>query len=255
MLPLLLVSALMNPLFNHEGATIITYFKSGNPLTLESIVYGISAAVMIIGIIEWFSCFNEIMTSDKIIYLFGKIIPSMSLIISMSLRFVPMFKSELKEIIKAQKCIGRDISKGPPIKRAKRAINVLSQMITRALENAVDTADSMKSRGFGLEGRTSFSNFDFTLRDKIAMLYILVLGIFIIVGNCFNIISFKYFPSISFCGFNTFSISIYFSYFMLCFLLFVIIGQTNTYQYVCKITLIKIWRDPTFLQHNHYDIY
>ena len=71
MLPTLLIAALINPAFNHEGVTIIKYLPSGNPLTLESIAYGLAAAVMIVSVICWFSCYNEVMTSDKFIYLFG----------------------------------------------------------------------------------------------------------------------------------------------------------------------------------------
>ena len=76
MLPMLVVMALVNPLFNHEGVTIIKYLPSGNPLTAESILYGICAAAMIASVICHFSCYNEIMTSDKFMYLFGKIIPA-----------------------------------------------------------------------------------------------------------------------------------------------------------------------------------
>ena len=43
MLPMMVVAALVNPAFNHEGATILTYLPSGNPLTLESILYGAAA--------------------------------------------------------------------------------------------------------------------------------------------------------------------------------------------------------------------
>ena len=89
LLPLMLISALINPAFNHEGVTVIAYLPSGNPLTLESILYGIVAASMVATVICWFSCFNKIMTSDKFIYLFGRIIPSLSLILSMTFRFVP----------------------------------------------------------------------------------------------------------------------------------------------------------------------
>ena len=39
LLPLMLISALINPAFNHEGVTVIEYLPSGNPLTLESILY------------------------------------------------------------------------------------------------------------------------------------------------------------------------------------------------------------------------
>ena len=40
LLPLLLLTAVLNPVFNHEGVTVLTYFRDGNPLTLESIFYG-----------------------------------------------------------------------------------------------------------------------------------------------------------------------------------------------------------------------
>ena len=47
MLPVMLLAAVVNPAFNHEGATILTYLPSGNPLTSESIWYGIAAAAML----------------------------------------------------------------------------------------------------------------------------------------------------------------------------------------------------------------
>ena len=37
----------VNAAFNHEGATILGYLPSGNPLTLESMLYGIAAAAML----------------------------------------------------------------------------------------------------------------------------------------------------------------------------------------------------------------
>ena len=161
MIPMMLMSALINPAFNHEGATILTYLSSGNPLTLESITYGIAAAVMLVSVMLWFSCYNAVMTSDKFIYLFGKIIPAMSLILSMVLRFVPRFKAELANISYAQKCIGRDMSNGTIMQRTKNAVRILSIMVTWALENAIETADSMKCRGYGLPGRTAFSIYSF----------------------------------------------------------------------------------------------
>lgn len=72
MLPLLLITAVLNPLFNHAGITILFYLKNGNPITLESILYGISAACMFVTVMVWFSCYNAVMTSDKFIYLLVK---------------------------------------------------------------------------------------------------------------------------------------------------------------------------------------
>ena len=89
MLPMIILTTLINPLLNHQGITILAYLPSGNPLTLEAMLYGLCASVMIINVIFWFTFYNEVMTSDKFIYLFGKIIPSMSLILSTSADEIP----------------------------------------------------------------------------------------------------------------------------------------------------------------------
>ena len=216
MIPMLIMMSVINPAFNHEGVTIIEYLPSGNPLTLESIIYGFCAAIMIVSVICHFSCYNEIMTSDKFIYLFGKIIPAMSLIISMTLRFVPKFAAQLKVVTNAQRCMGRDVSNGSIIKRAKSGLNILSIMTTWSLENAIETADSMKSRGYGIPGRTAFSIFTFDKRDKKALICILLLGIYTFVGNLMGGMYFRFFPSMKMADISFFSISVFVAYLLLC---------------------------------------
>ncbi len=90
-LPILLLTAIVNPAFNHRGTIILCYLPTGNPLTLESILYGIAAGVMLVSVLLWFSSYTAVMRSDKFVYLFGKMIPALSLMISMVLRFVPKF--------------------------------------------------------------------------------------------------------------------------------------------------------------------
>ncbi len=216
MLPMVIIMALINPAFNHEGMTIIEYLPSGNPLTLESVIYGISTAIMIVSVICHFSSYNEIMTSDKFIYLFGKIIPALSLIISMTLRFVPRFTAQLKVVANAQRCMGRDASRGGLIKRAKHGLNILSIMTTWSLENAIETADSMKSRGFGHPGRTAFSIYTFDKRDKKALITILFLGIYTFIGNLLGGMYFRYFPTMKGTDFSVFGMSVFLSYLLLC---------------------------------------
>ncbi len=235
MLPLMLTAAVFNPLFSHEGITIIGYFKNGNPLTMESILYGIGAAVMLGCVICWFSCYNKVMTSDKFIYLFGKVLPSLSLILSMVLRFVPRFKQQLKTIASAQRAIGRDVGQGGIIQRAKNGMTILSIMTTWALENAVETSDSMKSRGYGLKGRTAFSNFAFTKRDGFVLVLTVVLAAYIITGSVMGAINFYYYPYIEMARIDIYSASIYGAYFMLCILPVII-----ELKEVCKWKLIAL---------------
>lgn len=216
-LPMIAAVSLLNPLLIHKGVTILTYLGD-NPITLEAIAYGAASGVMFASVLLWFSCYNAIMTSDKFIYLFGRIIPSMSLVFSMVLRFVPRFKAQMKSISQAQKCVGRDVSDGSLPEKARHGLKILSIMVTWALENAIDTADSMKSRGYGLKGRTTFSIYRFDGRDSAAALAIVLLAAIVVLGAFLGICGASYYPSIDFAEQGPAAIVIYAAYFLLCFL-------------------------------------
>lgn len=195
-LPIMIVAAIVNPAFNHQGATTLAYLPTGNPLTLESILYGLYAALLLASVIVWFQCYTEVMTSDKFIYLFGRIIPALSLVLSMTLRFVPKFKAQMQAVTEAQRCVGRDVSVGSVWQRMKTAVTILSILVTWALENAIETADSMKSRGYGLPGRTAFSIYRFDSRDRMAMLWLGFCGFFICSGWMAGGFYWRYYPTV-----------------------------------------------------------
>lgn len=218
MLPVFLISAAVNPLFNHKGVTLLMYFSTGNPLTLESILYGLASGALLVSVMNWFSCYQVVMTSDKFIYLFGKIIPAMSLIFSMVLRFVPKFKNQIVKVSDAQKCIGRDVTNGNTLQRAKHGMKILSIMTTWALENSVETADSMKSRGYGLRGRTNFSIYRFDSRDKLMLSALLVVGGAIFAGILTKKVHFLYYPMLRMNPFTIGAAAVYCLYGVLCLL-------------------------------------
>lgn len=225
MLPLLIITALINPAFSHRGVTVLFYLPGGNPLTLESILYGIFAAFLLITVIAWFSCFNAVMTTDKFVYLFGWIIPALSLVLSMSLRFVPRFTAQIKVISNAQKCVGRDASNGGIIRRAKHGIKILSILVTWALENAIDTADSMKARGYGLPGRTAFSVYRFDRRDKTALLFLLLCGGGVIVAAFMGKLEFAFMPILSGAEFDLCQAGVFALYLALCAMPIIVNGK------------------------------
>jgi energy-coupling factor transport system permease protein len=163
-LPIVLLTALLNPLFVHQGVTILFYFRE-NPVTLEAGIYGVTRGLMFGAGLLWFYCYQYLMTGDKFMYLFGKVIPSGSLIFSMVLSFIPRFYNRMKVISDAQKCVGRDVTDGSAKEKIRHGIKVLSIMTTWSLESAIDTSDSMKSRGYGLKHRSSFVPYHFERRD------------------------------------------------------------------------------------------
>ncbi len=193
-LPVMLLTAILNPIFNHGGVTILFYFRY-NPITLESILYGAASALMLGAVITWFSCFNAVFTADKIIYLTGRFAPSLSLIISMALRFVPLFTKQAGRIALAQRGAGAGTHSRNIFKKARNGLSILSALITWALESSVTTADSMRARGYGLHPRKSFANYRFDGRDAAigALIAAGILATGLAAG--FRVFSVRFFPS------------------------------------------------------------
>ncbi|HBN57509.1 MAG TPA: cobalt transporter [Lachnospiraceae bacterium] len=201
-LPGLMIVALLNPVFNHYGVTTLFYLESsGNHVTLEALVYGLVLGCVLFIVIEWFSCYNQVMTSDKFIYLFGRVIPALSLMLSMALRFVPRFAAQLKVIRNGQKCAGRDISNAGLLNKVRYGLNILSILVTWALENAIETADSMKGRGYGLPGRTAYSIYRFDKRDRCMLAAFLLLFLLFSCGCARGAAFAQYNPRILIAGF------------------------------------------------------
>lgn len=189
MLPLLLFTALLNPLFNHQGATVLFQLPNGSSITLEAVAYGGAAAGMLLAVEVWFRCFGAVITSDKFLYLFGRISPSLSLLLSMAFRFVPRFRTHMQDVSRAQPDAGEPKSSG--------GASRLFRHRHLALENAMETADSMKGRGYGLPGRTAFSVYRFTRRDGAALACLLATGAMVIAGSLLGGTQFQFYPTLS----------------------------------------------------------
>lgn len=173
-IPMFVFIALANPLFNHRGATILCYLFD-NPITLEAIVYGIVSAGMMFAAVIWFTCYNTVVTSDKFIYIFGRALPSIALIVSMTLSLIPRLIEQVKVIADSQRSIGLDWKSGSIKQRIRAGARILSILVSWALEDAVITADSMRARGYGQQHRSTFSIFRFGKRDAKMLAMILIL--------------------------------------------------------------------------------
>lgn len=204
---LLIILAITNPIFVSKGETVL-FFLNGQPFTLEAILYGLAAASTLISIFYWFKSYNDVMSSDKFIYLFGKIIPTLSLIISMAFSLVPKFKKQYKAIDDSQKALGIYTTKSFA-DRIKNRLRIFSILLTWGLENSIDTAQSMRARGYGLKGRTSFSLFYWRRKDTITIIFLsLIFGalwMFYFKGD----LSFSYYPVIKQISFELKNIIIY----------------------------------------------
>ncbi|MBE6038735.1 MAG: energy-coupling factor transporter transmembrane protein EcfT, partial [Anaerofustis stercorihominis] len=117
LVPLIVIYAFWYSYYNHFGMTYISQNFTGNNITLESLIYGFVLGVMMASVVMWFSCVYAVVSTDKIIYLFGRISPKLSLFISIILRTVPRVKARAKKINLAQQAIGRGFNQGNIINR------------------------------------------------------------------------------------------------------------------------------------------
>lgn len=192
---LMLLIVITNPIFSHNGVTPLFYLGD-NPVTLESIIYGVYIAVMVAAVMLWGKALTAVMTSDKIVYLFGRIIPQLSLIFSMTLRFVPLLKEQAQKITKAQKAMGL-YSSEKKSDRLRSGLRVISVLIGWSLENAVETGKAMKARGYGLKGHTNYSDFRFCKSDFMVLMFSIVLFAITLYGVISGSLDFYYYPVIT----------------------------------------------------------
>lgn len=192
MVPIVVIMAVINVFFTHNGETVLMYIN-GNRITMEALVYGIAAALILTCVIVWFSSFNIVMSADKLVYLFGRAAPVLGLTLSMIFRFIPLLKARYEEIHLGQKCMGRGVQKGF-FSKARQLLKEVSILISWSLESSIETADSMEARGYGLKGRTSFHLFKLAGKDKLALIYMLVTGGIAAAGCIMGKTSVYYYP-------------------------------------------------------------
>lgn len=219
--PMFVFIALTNPLFNHRGATILFYIFD-NPVTYEAIIYGIVSAGMMFSAVVWFTCYNTVVTSDKFIYIFGRILPSIALIVSMTLSLIPKLMSQLRIIADSQRSIGLDWKSGSIKQRIHSGARVLSILVSWALEDAVTTADSMRARGYGQHKRSTFSIFRFGKKDVKMLSLILLLFAIEIYAYASGRGTMEFYPAIVAPKIDIIDIIIYISYILLGILISVI---------------------------------
>lgn len=191
--PMMLLITIANPLVSHKGVTRL-FLIFGQWITLEAICYGITSGLSLAALILWFACYQKMMTSDKFLYLFGKIAPASSLLISMSLNLISKLQIQLKQIQDSQEMLHPE-----PVgnmQKLKKALRHVSTLLGWSLENTVEQADSMKARGYGIQRRTTFHLFRFETRDALFLLVLLFLGVLTLTARFLGCGVMEFYPRI-----------------------------------------------------------
>ena len=175
-----LVALALNPLFVHKGVTVLFYLND-RPFTLEATLYGLTAAMMLISALYRLRELTKALSSDKVLYLFGRFSPKIALLLSMTLRYVSLLRVRWRKIQDAQRALGL-YDHGNLIDAVRGRARVLSILITWTLENGIVTAESMESRGYGTGRRTSYAVYRVHSADVVLMIICILLTALSAVG-------------------------------------------------------------------------
>ncbi|MCM1285537.1 MAG: energy-coupling factor transporter transmembrane protein EcfT [Acetobacter sp.] len=111
---------------------------------------------------------------------------SISMTMTIALRFIPTLVEEIDKIMSAQKSRGAEMDSGGLIHRAKALIPVLIPLFVSAFRRANELAYAMECRCYrGGEGRTKMKVMKMASRDYISLVIVLLFMAVIIVMNHF----------------------------------------------------------------------
>ena len=195
-LALPIASGIINPLFNHNGVTVL-FFINDSAITLEAFTYGLVIGLMLMAVLLWFRSFSIIMTSDKLLYIFGSVSPKLALILSMVLRYIPLYKRQIKKVNQAGRAMGM-YKDDNLIDKARAGLKVFGVMVTWGLENGVITAESMSARGYGVGKRSRYALYKWRPMDVAVLALCVIASALVMIFIANDFIYINWFPSISY---------------------------------------------------------
>lgn len=109
---------------------------------------------------------------------------TISMIFSLTLRFIPLLYDETNKIMRAQASRGVDFQEGSLKSKVTQIISLLIPMFVLAFNKAEDLANAMETRGYIVgEKRSRYDELKFKLADLIAFVFTILLFAGVIVLN------------------------------------------------------------------------
>lgn len=184
-----------NPLFSRQGEHVI--FLLGNrPVTLEAIGYGATLILSVLSVLFAFMSYRLVVTTDKFVYLFGGMWPKGTLLLVMAMRFFPLLQDRLRIVTRVQRAKGVSLRRGTLRERGENGMRLLQALLGWSLEEALQTADSMKARGFGTGPRSAYAAYRMRLRDWTTVLWLTAAFLVCLTGWFYGYGRLTFYPSL-----------------------------------------------------------
>lgn len=214
-----LIIIIFNLLVNKNGGTRIFIFRDFF-ITLESFYYSLFMALRLIAIMMTFALGNLIINPDDAFNIISKIFGKSSLVMSLVYRLSFSLINQINSIKDIEFLRGNTFE-GNLYKRIKCYGEVINILFLSSLEDSIELAEAMYSRGYGISKRSSYRNQNFNFRDYVIIVMCIILIILLIGYLILGINSYRFFPQTE----NPIKkITVYEVFFMLIFYSLVIIN-------------------------------
>jgi len=136
------------------GLSIPLLLVSG-PITLESLAFGLTMALLLLDMLLAFGIFSSIINPDSLLNITPKLLFNSSLLSSIALRFTPVISDDMKSIRDAQRSRGLNLSTGNLAARILKHRALVVPALVSSLERSFNLAESMASRAY-TKNRTAY---------------------------------------------------------------------------------------------------
>ena len=191
---IVVITSILQIAYNDGGITLIDVWKikitSGGVLTAVFMALRISLLIVMSTMLTYTTSPTSLTNGlDRIFPPFKKIgldFHTITMIMTIALRFIPTLIEEVDKIMSAQKSRGANFEQGSIIKRAKALIPLFIPLLFNSIRRAYELANAMTCRCYnGGVGKTTMNALKFSKRDYLGILAVVLVIISIVLLNIY----------------------------------------------------------------------
>lgn len=180
------ITSILQIAYVKTGITLVDFWKiqitSGGVLTAIFMALRISLLIVMSTMLTYTTSPTSLTNGlDRIFAPLKKIgldFHTVTMIMTIALRFIPTLIEEVDKIMSAQKSRGANFEQGSLMKRAKALIPLFIPLLFNSIRRAYELANAMTCRCYnGGKGKTTMNALKFSSRD-----YTVLLGIAVLIG-------------------------------------------------------------------------
>lgn len=191
---IVVITSILQIAYNDGGITLVDVWKikitSGGVLTAVFMALRISLLIAMSTMLTYTTSPTSLTNGlDRIFAPFKKIgldFHTITMIMTIALRFIPTLIEEVDKIMSAQKSRGANFEQGSIIKRAKALIPLFIPLLFNSIRRAYELANAMTCRCYnGGQGKTTMNALKFSKRDYLGLLAVILVIVSIILLNIY----------------------------------------------------------------------